>query len=312
MTKTDFDILIKQNLISSGVSENAFTYKFDDRREYPEYYTKSDFDVFIEEMKVNYPQHYLKFKGNSKATSNKGGVGGELAERNSRYGLMPPKMASVASSSRFCYLALRDGINISFENCKISSDNVEFEKECKILSNSLTSPQLDAFISDSDCNIYIEAKCHEIFDSHKAKFKNKYWECFEIDEAFSKILKHAEKGEKEFVLPLSLFDINKNSTRFDIKQFVCHLFGIAEQNKNKNAKLVYMFFNPITGDADKAEQIEDVFKDLTEEIKVIFKCDVIKSFCKRKNIELIAIAEKSEIMQSISNDNLDIIYSELL
>ena len=36
--------------------------------------------------------------------------GAELSEKRNRYGTFtPPKIASVASSSRFCYLALKDG-----------------------------------------------------------------------------------------------------------------------------------------------------------------------------------------------------------
>lgn len=107
MTKGKFDLLIKENLIKSSVSENAFTYRFGEIRKYSEYYSDTEFNRFIDEMEENYPQHYRKFIN---------GAGGELKEKNSRFGMMPPKMASVASSSRFCYLALRDGINITHKN----------------------------------------------------------------------------------------------------------------------------------------------------------------------------------------------------
>ena len=71
---------------------------------------------------------------------------------------------------------------------------------------------------------------------------------------------------------------------------------------------MYLFFRPTTDDVYKAQQLEDVFEELTEEINAIFQCDVIKSFCKNHNIELLAIAEVTEIMQPINDLYKRIIY----
>ena len=131
--KETFDNIIKKNLLSSGVSENTFLYSITQKdgktSEYPLYYNKTAFNNFVQEMHTLYPQHHIKYNGNANAKQNKGGAGGELIEKPGRYGLTPPKMASVASSSRFCYIALRNGTDALVGNKFISGNNVEFEKE---------------------------------------------------------------------------------------------------------------------------------------------------------------------------------------
>ena len=309
--KETFDNIIKKNLLLSGISENAFVYSITQEdgctSKYPIHYNKLAFDTFVDEMSICYPQHYIKYNGNANATQNKGGAGGELIEKPGRYGLTPPKMASVASSSRFCYIALRNGTDALVGNKFISGNNVEFEKECRIFSTG-TAPQLDAFISDAECNIYIEAKCHEIFDSHKVVLKNKYWDYLENDAILCNTLKDIEKGNEEFTLPLSFFGIEMSSSRFDIKQLICHLLGIKEQNQGKKAKLVYMFFEPTSDNAEDTALIYKVFKELESEIKLIFESGIIKDFCRTNNIELAAIKEKSRIMEQLNIYNAFSIY----
>ena len=294
MKKSDFDKVIKDNLVNSGVSKNSFTYEIMEKREYPEYYDNEVFNTFVKEMKDNYPEHYRKYRE---------GKGSELIEKNCRYGKMPPKMASVASSSRFCYLALKDGTDALIDGRDITSDEVEFEKECRIFENSSTAPQLDAYIADEKCDVYVEAKCHEIFDSHKVKMRIAYLEYFEGNEIFSDVLSNKVIDGEHFYIPLKLFGINDESTRFDIKQLICHLLGIAEQNKGKRAKLVYMFFKPVVDDKDVANDIEKVFDKLKDEIEVIFGCKIIREFCKANNIELMAIAEESRVMGKLTKEN---------
>lgn len=309
--KERFDYIIKKNLLSSGLSENAFVYsiiqKGGNPREYPLYYNKTAFDNFMKEMQTLYPQSYLKYAGNSNATQNKGGAGSELVEKPGRYGLTPPKMASVASSSRFCYLALRNGTDALVENKFITSKNVEFEKECRIFTTG-TAPQLDAFITDSEFNIYIEAKCHEIFDSHKITLKNKYWEYFENDAVLCKALEGIKKDDEDFTLPLSLFGIEASSSCFDIKQLICHLLGIKEQEKGKKAKLIYLFFEPIAENDEDSGLVDYIFDKLSSEIKLIFESVIIKDFCSANNIELVAIKEKSRIMEPLTTNNMFKIY----
>lgn len=310
--KEMFDSIIKTNLLLSGINSGAFCYSILQKdgtvSEHPLYYSETAFDIFIKEMQTIYPHHYIKYSGNTNATQNKGGVGGELIEKPGRYGLTPPKMASVASSSRFCYLALRNGTDVLVNNKYISGDNIEFEKECRIFTDISTAPQLDGFIEQEGYNIYIEAKCHEIFDNHKVVLKNKYWDYFENDNVLRPFLSKAETDDETFTLPLSLFGIDKKSSRFDIKQLLCHLFGIKEQKGNKRAKLVYLFFEPVADNNKDYIFANKVFDELSTEIKLIFESDIIKKFCEAYNIELIAIKEKSRIMEPLNKYNKHTIY----
>lgn len=286
LTKEKFDAIIKSNLIKSDISADSFGYEINDRK-YDDYYTFACFEAFKADMKDGYPQHFVKYDD---------GKGGELDEKMGRYGLMPPKMASVGSSSRFCYLALRDVAG------------VEFEKECKIKGITGTAPQLDAYIPQEYCNIFLEVKCHEIFDSHKLKMKNKYLTHFKENDIFPEIVSNATEGGEEFTASLRLFGIDKESSRFDVKQFICHLLGIAANRGDKPAKLVYLFFIPVVDDEETAGEIKEVFDQLQSEIKAIFTSEPIVNFCKAKNISLSAIAEKSRIMETLTTENMVVLY----
>ncbi len=268
----EFDAIIKANLIKLGdIPADSFGYETNDRK-YDNYYTFNSFEAFKADMKEGYPQHYKKY-------------GSEITPKGNE----PPHMASVGSSSRFCYLALRDVAG------------VEFEKECPIFANAV--PHLDAYISQEYCNVFIEAKCHEFFNPVKIKMENSYLNYFEKNGFFLEILSNKIDGKKQFTAPLSLFGIDKESSHFDVKQFICHLLGIAENIGEKPAKLVYLFFIPDVEDEQTKKEIKEFFDQLQGEIKAIFTSEPIVKFCKEKNISLSAIAEKSKTMETLTTEN---------
>ena len=289
MKKAEFDNIIKENLIKR-IGKASFGYCIGEKV-YENYYSADAFKSFIKDMKKKYKDAFAAYDD---------GAGGELEKKRGRYGLMPPKMASVASSSRFCYLALRDGAKVFDSNSEAS-----FEHECAIDGiASGTAPQLDAYIPDRE--IYIEAKCHEIFDSHKVIMKEKYWECiYGEGNPFGMEPKERESADK-FEIPLSVFGIDdKKGTMFDIKQFLCHLLGIASRkDKLKEATLVYLFFKPKSVKRELTQEIDEVFDELRGEIKRLFESAPIKKFTSENNIELMAVAEYSEVMEALTKDNI--------
>lgn len=303
LSKKEFDAIIKENLLKAGVAEESLGYRTDNDRIYPEYYAKSEFDKFVDEMKANYPEHYKKYYGDENSNENKGGMGGELIEKRGRWGMMPPKMASVASSSRFCYLALRDGTNALFSDWEVAKDDVEFEKECRIFMDGPTAPQLDAYIENSSCDCYIEAKCHEIFDSHKIEFKNKYWAIFRKDKSFRIVLENAIQHEETFEISRAVFGLSDKHLRFDVKQFICHLLGIACQSKGKPAKLIYLFFKPEIGDEKINARIAAIFDELKSEIDALFTSEVVREFCADNQIGLEVIVQECDIMKKLDTYN---------
>ena len=282
MNKKEFDNVILKNL-EVKLGEDKFGYETEDRRIYPMYYTMEAFEEFIAE--ANLPDY----------------KGGELEERtNSKGEITPPKMASVASSSRFCYLALGNGAEAIGGN-----DEVVFEKECKIKGIGGTAPQLDAYIADE--NIFVEAKCHEIFDGKATEMRAPYQKYIsgKIEGIGFNVLANIEvKDNGYFNIPYAEFGFDNKFHRFDFKQFLCHLLGIACQRKP--AKLVYLFFKP---KSDKYEEdINKLFEEVAEEVRMAFDNKYIREFCEENNIKLKAVAEYSEVMESLSVDNIIILY----
>lgn len=290
MNKTEFDNIIRTNL-SVIDGEDAFGYVTSGKKTYFNYYCADKFESFCSEMKDHYPEAYEAYRK---------GKGSELNEHNSKYGKIPPKMASVGSSSRFGYLALRDGA-VALGG----TGNVKFEYECKIRSIEGTSPQLDAFIEED--LMFFEVKCHEIFDYHKITMKKKYWDkIYGRNNQFG-LMSMSECNEEAFDIPLFTFGIEKNSTMFDIKQFLCHLLGVASYNGNgRKKKLIYLFFKPLSKSFQ--DDIDTLFDVLRLDINTIFSSEPILKFCNANQIELQAFAEEEYIMKPLTDDNIRVIY----
>ena len=286
MNKKEFDNVIKKNLVDKyGVDK--FGYIIGDKC-YENYCSNEEFQMFKNEMEHGevYNDYYKYYDG---------GAGSELIEKKGCYGVVPPKMASVASSSRFCYLALRDGAK------PLGGNKVKFEYACEISDiKAAMCPQLDAFIEDS--NTFIEAKCHEIFDNHQILMSTKYIKY--LSEDFGIDVEGMIEKDK-IKIPLLTFGVK--TSRFDIKQLLCHLIGVSSEKANlglTDANLTYLFFKPKTSDEKKKQQIEQVFEELKEEIEQIFTNEYICKFTSKHNIRLNAIAEYSEIMESVTNAEL--------
>lgn len=267
LTKEEFDDIIRANLIKHDNCDN-FGYQADKTSKfYKNYYKKEVFDEFKKDP--NLP----KYKGD---------------ELNS-HGTKPPKMASMGSSSRFCYVALSGDANVLD-----GARGVEFEKACPINGIKGTPPQLDAYIPEG--NIYIEAKCHEIFDSHELKMSTQYWNLiFGIKNKFGFEAEEKPQGQY-FEIPLKKFGLDGKVTMFDFKQFLCHLLGIDSQS-DKQATLVYLFFKP-TGNA----AVDKLFCRLKEEVDSIFNNDFIKAFCGDK-INLKAVVQCAPVMSRLNYEN---------
>lgn len=283
INKIQFDYLIKKNLVDM-LGNDSFGYEIAGRS-YDVYYNREAYKKFIAEMQsAKYNKFYDQYNR---------GQGSELIEKGNK----PPKMASVASSSRFCYLALRDV-------CKqfSTNGNIIFEHGCKINGVRGTGAQLDAYLPEE--NIYFEVKCHEIFGNHENTLSKSYWKLLygrENDFGFP----HAEGPQiTEFQFKLNDFGIDKRKARFDIKQLLCHLLGIASQkDKSIPAKLVFLFFKPKMDLESEQIQVDAVFKELKDEIKSIFSSKPIHNFTSKNNIKLSAIAEYSKVMEPLSKEN---------
>lgn len=177
---------------------------------------------------------------------------------------------SVASSARFVVNAFRN----------LSQKEVLFEQGLKI-KGLVREAQLDAFLVNEHC--FIEAKCHEIFDSHKTvDLSRQYNELLGSIGIDSKNLKWDKLTYSDFVKVR-----NVSTTHFDIKQFVCHLLALVnyqsqESNQGKTVKFYHLFFKPKTFEGQFAQfknvydELEQEIKDVEKQYKDIFKDSRIK------------------------------------
>ena len=289
MNKKQFDAAICSNV------KGKTGYVISDRGTvYDDYYSNSEFDKFRQDMKTSHPDHYAEYDK---------GKGSELKEIEKNGKLTPPKMASAASSSRFCYTALVNGALSLGVN-----GEPKFEHGCRIQGIRGNAPQLDAYFSES--NTYFEVKCHEIFDQHKIEFRNSYRNIitgsgndFDLSE---NDIEHFK--EKSFTVSPRKFGVSKTSPMLDIKQLICHLLGIRSQSNGEQAKLIYLFFYPVTDDEKTNNEIQAVFDELKKEINAVFNSKPIKAFCQKNNIILQAFAEKSTVMKDLKSDNVISLY----
>lgn len=286
MTKTEFDNLLRRAYLDD-CGENPFGYPSgESQSNYPNYFSAEAFQVFVREMQEFYPNAYRKYAA---------GKGSELVPSHNA----PPKMASIASSSRFCYLALRNGARV------LGADTVAFEHECRIRGIVGTAPQMDAYSAEG--NIFIEVKCHEIFDEHNICLSQQYysWLC-EYPNGFRLALPKPEAKDK-ISIPLSAFGLGKNCM-FDVKQFLCHLMGIASTSNRQPSTLIYLFFKPRLADPISQNQVDEVFSKLTDEIRLLFTSPPVASFCKANQITLRAVAQFAPVMQALSPRNIISLY----
>lgn len=269
--KEDFDALIKRNLINAKkATQEDFGYVINGKT-YSSYFKKEVFDPFVTEaMKVN---------GFSKL---------EVTEKDNE----PPHAASVASSSRFCYLGLRNAdiaVFPGYSNEKNGNVPFEFEKILSIkLKNlnkeSYSKANLDAYYNGETTDFYFEFKCHELFDSHNiSKLDQKY------DNAI-----------------LVKIDPNTGNLRtridcrhFDAKQFVTHLAGIDKNCLGKGRKIVlsYVYFYP----DNMGQPLLDSFQKLETEISKVFNDQAIQKYCKANNITLNYYRFENDVMDGFEN-----------
>ena len=277
MTREDFDRIVReaigdQNLFGYAVLPNEDkTYHM-----YEMYYSNDEFNKFCNTMKSNYECIYDSYAR---------GKGSELVGT-------PPKMASVASSSRFCYLSLRDASISDFDNAVESSGPFEFEKELLVRDITGTNPQMDAFTETDRFIFFFEFKCHELFDNHKKVLSSQY------DKYFKKwgVSRNSEK------IPLREFGIDTIKL-FDLKQFITHIVGIINYPGNGKRKVFsYVYFKPVQAD-------NKIYENLISEIRSIFNSDTVKKICEENEIELRLYFYENSIMEGFEKKKKPILCS---
>ena len=260
--KEEFDLQIKHemNLDNSncGYRINGKVYK--------NYFSNECWKNMLDEMKENYPTIYRCFSN-----------GFELNEHTVKRCTYPPKMASVVSSSRLLYMLCKNGNMKPLKIYAKATNDFVFEKSLPIISGNKTiaHSHLDGFYCENNYAIFIEAKCHEIFDYHVLRLSKSYEELIksEFGDCFQII-------DNKIVFKKEDFKVNTDDKLlFDIKQFICHLLAISK-TKCENKKLIYVYFKP------ESYEYDSIYNQLKTQFKNILQTEFIKKFTDKHKIEV--------------------------
>ncbi len=218
-------------------------------------------------------KEYLENMAEEHRVQYEDGNGGELKEKKGRWGIVPPKMASFGSSSRFIYELSKNVTGYAFE--------VKLDTRVGGVAN------LDGFLRKGNNYVYVEAKRREIYGSshENEKIKSVYIPVYEKIKNNCKGFKYEQNDCKEPDMKKITFCINDTPIKyFDLKQLICHFLGITydiAKNNIQNAKVtfLYLIYDPNEVCEFIAPKYKEKIKDRYESVKkfVSDNKDVINS-----------------------------------
>lgn len=250
---------------------------------YDRYMSNEGWERYLAEMSED---HRIQYKN---------GDGGELKEGNH-----PPKMACYGSSSRIIYTCLREVCGIKFEHplpTRVGS----------------RPANLDAYLDTDVRDIFIEAKCREIYAKHSKVgasigYNDIYKHISEYHNSFSfgaDIISDNQGVKDKNNYNYRFFYNNEPVIRFDIKQLVSHFLGIAagvlEGIVKNNIRFVYFIYNP---NELGNKTLNRVYADTIDEIG---KIDIIELFnavfeYQKRNLQIEIEMPKFEFLLADQND----------
>ncbi|MCI2068569.1 MAG: hypothetical protein LKJ88_03225 [Bacilli bacterium] len=286
MNKKTFDQQIKnqaeKDLQDFGYSLNGKLYTL--------YFTKEVFNSYKEELK----KIPLNGKHQNAYEAYEDGEGGELTEKyDSKYKcLLPPKMASVASSSRFIVEAILKAERSSLSKLFGLKADYRLQAEYPLpFQRGGISPQLDAYLTDGSKEIFIEAKCHEIFTSYSLNFRLSYARHFE--EYVKDFKRPPLNKEGEFQLPKTLLGFKEEEKiRFDAKQAIAHLLGVRKR-EGKDSTLLFLFYKPCE---------DEIYKTLESQIHSFITSSFIQQLIS-SHLKVLFAYEEAQKMEGLTESN---------
>ena len=241
------DLAIKSKEI--GTAEGFYTVPYKDGTiNKPTYMTNKEWNAFLSAI----PEAARKEYGE--------GDGDELKEKNGR----PPKMASFGSSSRMIY-------NLSKEK-----EGFHFEK--KLPTTVGGTANLDGFYEDDNRYIFVEAKCHEPYTAKNVKVSNAYEKLYNYinEQMLGNLHIDMQTSKCGRYLNVEYFAAGEKLERFDIKQMICHLLGIATGMlkgtlERKQVDFIYLFYDPT--ELDIAPDAKEIIDEIYE--RTCYECNLV-------------------------------------
>ena len=245
----ELDLLIKNAETNQDAGSNGYLLH---NRIYSNYIDNEHWNSFVSEMEEHYPIAYSAYGE---------GAGDELGIK--KVGKYPPKMASFGSSSRMIYLLSRDIPDFRFEE--------------KLPTTVGGVAHLDGYLCKHNRKIFIEAKCREPYSSKSFIIDRKYEELYRhIDENPNVDIKCDISVLDEEKMKVKFIANGVEITRFDIKQMISHLLGIATQQLQFGAdeyiSFLYLLYNPKFLEITDEKVKQKIYAIYDTEIK---ECDSI-------------------------------------
>ena len=279
--ETELDRAIRDYEVDGDTSK--FGYKINGREDpYDNYLSNNRWKSFLNEMPDNYLQHFMN------------GSGDEIEEKNGRWGLTPPKMASFGSSSRLIYELSKD------------TEGFIFEEQLDTRVGGIAN--LDGFLHKGNEYIYVEAKRREIYyrTHENEKIKSVYIPVYDKIQntcGHSVFWYKSKEIKTKNIEDVKGFTFYINETiveYFDLKQLICHFLGItydlAKHNvKNAKVKFLYLIYNP--------HQIKEFINDRYCK-NILKRYDVVANFIKN-NIHVIGDIFSAVLQYQIETHKLE-------
>ena len=278
--KLDLAIKLKETGTTDG--SYAVTYEKDDKKEtlYRQtYMTNKVWNEFFSAMPKNAKKEYGE------------GGGDELSEKNGR----PPKMASYGSSSRMIY------------NLSKNKENFHFEKKLPT-SIGRGKANLDGFYEDDSRYIFVEAKCHEPYSVKGHTVSKAYERLYNYlnEHMFGELQIDMTTSKCGKYLNVEYFAGGEKLERFDIKQMICHLLGIATgllegTLKKKQVDFIYLLYDPTELDIDASAKakINEIYD------RTCYECNLIDfSELFREMLEFLIDAKFQDVVSSDIVDDM--------
>ena len=214
--------ILKEFDAALAVRENLERgYRIDGKEPYENYLSNAAWDAYVQVMAPEHRRQYGQ------------GSGGELEPKNGR----PPKMASVASSSRMIYELSKD------------VSGFVFEKQLTTVLSGIAN--LDGYLEKEDRKIFVEAKCREPY-GHKAiqTIKRNYKPVYsylreKMPRVFSCVM---EDLPDEQGMHTVFFCRGEAVVSFDIKQMISHMLAVANEALRSETEtkilFLYLLFDP--------------------------------------------------------------------
>ena len=195
------------------------------------------------------------------------GDGDELKEKNGR----PPKMASYGSSSRMIF------------NLSGKKEGFHFEKQLSTTVGGTAN--LDGFYEDDNRYIFVEAKCHEPYTVKNVTVSKRYEKLYKYinEQMIGSVHIDMETSKCGRYLNVEYYADGEKLERFDMKQMICHLLGIATGMLKgtlgrKHTDFIYLLYDPTELDIepDAKEMIDGIYERTCYECNLV---DFAELFC---------------------------------